>query len=230
MPEPVSFFAAMLVGLLGSTHCIAMCGGIVTALSFSTKTATPSLSARLPYIVSYNLGRITTYTITGYILTFIAASAYQRGLDEIINLQIISAIFLILLGLYISRWWTILIHLESAAKLVWKYLEPVSRRWIPVRTAYQAFLVGLIWGWLPCGMVYSALVYAMASADAMQGAMIMLGFGIGTLPTLLLMGSSAALLQRLIQNKRVRQIAGGIIILMGVMTWYLAVSGAHQHH
>jgi sulfite exporter TauE/SafE len=94
---------------------------------------------------------------------------------------------------------------------------------MPVRHPAQALALGLLWGWLPCGLVYSTLVWSVSAGGAWQGAALMLAFGLGTLPNLLLMGVAAGAIARLARDARVRQVAGGTVVLFGLWTLWTAL-------
>jgi hypothetical protein len=130
--------------------------------------------------------------------------------------MLIAALFMIALGLYLGGWWQGLSRLEQAGGRLWRYLEPAGRRLLPVRTPVHALGVGLIWGWLPCGLVYSVLVWAMSAGSAAQGALLMLSFGLGTLPALLAMGVFAAAIARVVRNIWWRRLAGALVMVFGV--------------
>ena len=139
---------------------------------------------------------------------------------------------MILMGLYLARWWLILSKLEQAGGILWHRIEPYARRLIPIRNSQQALLVGVIWGWLPCGLVYSMLTMSLTSSSALQGGLIMLSFGLGTLPNLMLMGMFAASLQKLMRHRLVRIIAGILVMGMGSYLIYQAwlPLDIHAHH
>lgn len=213
-----SFIAAFLVGLLGGVHCVGMCGGIVGALTFGLPDAVRQSPRRmLPFLLVYNLGRILSYVLAGALLGGIVTLAgqllsihrWQQGL------LVLAAAFMLLLGLYIGGWWQGLLKLEQLGGRLWRHLEPLGRSLLPVRGLPQAFLLGLLWGWLPCGLVYSVLIWAMASGSAASGALLMFGFGLGTLPNLLAMGVFAAGLAGFVRRPAVRRLAGGLIIAFG---------------
>jgi sulfite exporter TauE/SafE len=109
---------------------------------------------------------------------------------------------------------------ERAGGLLWNRLEPLGRRFLPVKTPTQAFLLGLIWGWLPCGLVYSVLVWSISTADPLYGAALLFSFGLGTLPNLLLMGVAAAGLSARVRDPRTRRIAGSLVVLFGLYSLY----------
>ena len=225
--------AAFLVGLLGSTHCIGMCGGIVGALMLGLDSPVRKSPWRLPaFLLAYNSGRILSYTIAGGITGFLGGQLVRLewGIDFPLG-GIIAGLFMIALGLYLTGWWRLLAVLEKSGAHLWKRIEPLGRRLLPVNSLLQAFALGMLWGWLPCGLVYAALAWSLTTADAGHGALLMLGFGLGTLPMLLLMGGAAEQLNRFVRSPQVRKIAGLLIIGLGVyMLWAAFQGGAHVHH
>lgn len=227
MPVDVSFLSAFLVGLLGGVHCVGMCGGIVGALALGLPESVRRSRRMLPYLLAYNLARISSYTLAGGLMGGIGyLAAHWSGLRHAqLGLQVVAALFMIALGLYLAGWWMGLSRLEQAGGHLWKRIEPLGRRFLPVRTPGQAFLLGLLWGWLPCGLVYSVLVWSVSSGDALTGALLMLGFGLGTLPTLLLMGMAATRLAVFVRHVWVRRVAGMLVMLFGVLTLARGIGG-----
>lgn len=228
-PEPIT--AAFIIGLLGGTHCVGMCGGIVGALSAGLSTQARASKVRLLVNqLAYNLGRIGSYVGAGVVVGILGRQATTFGLLEGFPLgRIIAGIVMILMGLYLGGWWHALQVLERLGARLWKRLEPFGRRFIPVRHPGQALLLGLVWGWLPCGLVYSALALAWVGGSGGQGAAVMLAFGLGTLPTLLTLGVSFEVLGRWVRDVRVRRLAGVLVILLG-LAMLLAIAGQHGHH
>ncbi|HMW17771.1 MAG TPA: sulfite exporter TauE/SafE family protein [Accumulibacter sp.] len=216
MPE-ASYLALFLVGLLGGTHCVGMCGGIVGALSMG--------GARFQLHLAYNLGRILSYATAGAIVGALGQMSISlAGQWPLRNLfYLVANLMLIALGLYLIGVQQILGIVESLGQSLWRRLQPLGRHLLPVRTVGQAFPVGMLWGWLPCGLVYSALATALSSGSSWQGALLMLAFGAGTLPNLLLAGLLAARLRDYTQQPVVRWLAGGLIGGYGV--WGLLGSG-----
>jgi len=219
------YTSALVVGLLGGVHCAGMCGGIVGALTFGLPEQDRGrLAAMLPFQLAYNLGRITSYVLAGAImggLGMLLAQLMPVQLAQRVLLGV-AGLFMILLGLYLGGWWMALGRVEQAGALVWKRLEPLGRRLLPVRSPARALKIGLVWGWLPCGLVYTMLVNAVAAGSALKGAGLMLAFGLGTLPNLLLMGALAGALARLTRSPLVRRIAGGLVMLFGFFTLWRA--------
>ncbi len=225
-----TLLSALLAGLLGSVHCIGMCGGIVGVLIMglpeSTRHSLPSL---LPYVVVYNIGRVTSYIIGGLLAGFLGAQfthLLPMANPHIITMWI-SSLFMIALGLYLGGWWQALVILEKMGTHIWRKIEPLGRRFLPVTGLHQAFGLGLVWGWLPCGLVYSILAFALASGSVVRGGSLMLAFGIGTLPMLLLMGSSAQWFTRLAGQLVVRRIAGATVIIFGL---FILFGPHHMQH
>lgn len=220
------YLAAFVLGLLGAPHCIGMCGGIVGALTFGLPIEQRGrLSAMLPYLLGYNLGRILSYTLAGGAMGALGV-LFAQLLPVYYAQQallILSGVFMILLGLYLGGWWMLLNRLEQAGGVLWQRLEPLGRKLLPVRSPSHAVAVGLVWGWLPCGLVYSMLVNSVASGSALKGAGLMLAFAIGTLPNLLTMGLLAGAAARLARSLLARRTAGVTVILFGIYNLWLAV-------
>lgn len=210
----LSLTAAFLVGLLGGGHCAGMCGGIVGAVSISLPNAKP----KVPYLLGYNLGRISSYCIAGGIAGAVGASSFFLShvlpIEKI--LYALASLMLILLGLYLSGISAVLTRVESLGQRIWKRIQPYGKRFMPVQNPAQAFGLGLVWGWLPCGLVYSVLIAAIATGSPLQGALLMLAFGLGTLPTLLAMGLAAVRLKSWLQQPWVRKVSGFAVLAFGV--------------
>ncbi len=229
MGVEISFLAAFLVGLLGGVHCVGMCGGIVGALTLNLEGPGESGRPRklFPRQLAYNVGRVSSYVVAGGMAGFLGVAALD--LAEVRNAQLllllIAGFFMIALGLFLGGWWSGLVRLEKAGSfLIWQWVEPLGRKFIPARTVGAALALGMAWGWLPCGLVYSVLIWALASGSFIEGALLMLGFGLGTLPNLLMMGLFAERARQLTRDKRVKKVAGGLVVLLGLYQVYLALS------
>ena len=212
MPE-LSLLAALLAGLLGGVHCVGMCGGMVAAFSLQL----PGERARMPFHLAANLGRLTSYALAGAIAGALGGSSlFLQQLFPVEKvLYALAQFMLIALGLYLAGWWQGVLVLERAGGALWRQLQPVFGKLLPVRNVPGAFATGMVWGWLPCGLVYSILVTALAGGSAAHGALVMLAFGLGTLPNLLAMGFFAERLKPWLQRASVRTTAGVILIAMG---------------
>lgn len=212
------FVSAFLTGLLGSVHCIGMCGGIVGALTMGlTEPVRHSPLKLLPYLLTYNIGRISTYVFMGLIVGFIGTLSQQLPFQHDIHLWV-SGLFMIALGLYIGAWWQALTYLEQGGAVLWRIISPLGQRFLPIKNPLQAFGLGLVWGWLPCGLVYTALGLALAGGNSIQGGWIMLSFGLGTLPMLFAMGTTAQWLMQLTRRLWVRRWVGALMIVFGIAT------------
>jgi sulfite exporter TauE/SafE len=208
-----SLLSALLVGLLGGVHCVGMCGGIVAAFSFRADGTVPPFRLH----IGYNLGRVLSYTLFGALAGGLGASLNLLHVRPVqIALYLLAQCVMILLGLYLAGWNRWVLIFERAGGALWKRVQPLFRKFLPVRNLPGAFLAGMVWGWLPCGLVYSMLVSALASGGAAGGAGLMLAFGLGTLPNLLGMGLFAHSLKPFFQNLTVRRLAGLLVASFGV--------------
>jgi len=196
-----------------------MCGGIVGALTLGVSENDKKSST---FIISlgYNLGRISGYIVAGAIVGFLGSSLVDlTGIQTAKQvLAVIASLFMIALGLYLAGLWNGIAKIESIGAVLWKRIQPLTQRFIPVKSFQQAVPLGFLWGWLPCGLVYTALIWTLSAGGAIEGALIMLAFGLGTLPNLLAMGVIATRLSKWVQNPKVRLIAGMMVVLMGVTT------------
>lgn len=221
--------SAGAMGLLGSTHCVGMCGGISSALSFALPADKRSGVSLFGYQLAYNAGRIFTYTVLGIIVGTLAhgilagwaASPWPRAF---------AGGFMVVMGLYLAGWWNGLQKIEGLGGGIWSALAPFRQKILPVNHPLKAMAAGAVWGFLPCGLVYSALALALARADTLVSGAAMLAFGLGTLPTLLLTGTLAGKLRHYLQMKNIRQLTGLLVIALGLWTVFLALSHSAHHH
>lgn len=225
MPDSLSIGSAFIIGLLGTTHCLAMCGGIASSLSFGTNTDKPAFSR----LLSYNLGRILSYCAAGLIIGLIGAGIHQTPFAPM--LRVMAGLLLISMGLYIAQWWQGITRIEKVGSYLWRYIAPLMKPLMPPDNCGKSFLLGIGWGWLPCGLVYSTLLWSSAAGDLSQSVLLMFGFGLGTLPSMLLTGLLAQQVRTWIQNSKVRAFSGVILILMGIWTlpWAVFLSQGHIH-
>ncbi|WP_314442710.1 sulfite exporter TauE/SafE family protein [Massilia timonae] len=244
----VSLFPVFLVGLAGSVHCAGMCGGIVGALSLPrapalaaqapafpvpVRTVAASAGASLTGVGAYNAGRIASYMTAGALAgglaggaaSLAALPAVQAGLYWAANLMLVA------LGLFLIDAWRGLARVEQAGQALWRRLAPLLRRMNGVGTSgartggARMFALGALWGWLPCGMVYSVLVTAMLSGSALGGAGVMLAFGLGTLPMLAALGLAGGRLRVLMARRAVRLCCGLAILAFGILGLARAAGG-----
>lgn len=224
--------AAFVFGLLGGAHCIGMCGGIMSALSFAVPPSMRS-SARLSgLLLGYNLGRVSSYMLAGALAAGLGTLLGGLAGEIRLVLQILAAVMLILMALYIADWWKGLLRVEALGRRLWRHLEPLGRKLMPVVKIPQALALGAVWGWLPCGLVYSMLAWSLAVAEPVRGAALMGAFGLGTLPALLATGFAARGLGDLIRHPATRTLAATLIIAFALWQLWnlLPASPGSPHH
>jgi uncharacterized protein len=205
-------------GLMSGVHCAGMCGGIVGAVS-----------AQLPrnrwpgfYHLAYNGGRILSYTVAGVIVGALGKGGLAlKGIMPVQQILFgLASVMLILLGCYLAGIWQGVRHIEQAGGVLWKKIKPYSRSLLPVNSLPKAFGLGALWGWLPCGLVYTVLLSALAMGDALRGGLVMLAFGLGTLPNLLAVGLFSSSVRKFVQRKPVRVGAGLLVAGLGAYGLY----------
>ncbi|MFT5588260.1 MAG: sulfite exporter TauE/SafE [Bradyrhizobium sp.] len=230
----LSLLPFFVIGLLASVHCVGMCGGIVTALSvapaarpFPVAVMAAVPADRMLRVLSYNAGRIGSYTLAGAVLGGVANGA--RMLTGLATFQLaglwLANLMLVVLGLYLMGAWQGLARVESLGQSLWKSLQPLTRHLLPLDSPLKMFAMGSLWGWLPCGMVYSVLLTAMLTGSALSGASVMLAFGLGTLPTLLVMGVLGTQLRVVMQKPAVGIGSGLLVLTFGLLGIWRAAHG-----
>ncbi|MBB5213275.1 sulfite exporter TauE/SafE family protein [Microbulbifer hydrolyticus] len=219
--------AALAIGFFGSSHCIGMCGGISGALGL----AVPGQKPAWPRLIGYSTGRVASYAVMGLLVGFLGAYLATDIAAGLAPLRVIAGLMLIAMALYLADWWRGLVWLERGGAVLWRGLQPLSRKLLPVNSTPQAIALGALWGWLPCGLVYSALAFALAQGSGPQAALAMLAFGLGTVPAVLATGAAAARLRTLVQKPGVRLGMALLVCVFGVWTlWGAAGHGAHGSH
>ncbi|MDO5640017.1 MAG: sulfite exporter TauE/SafE family protein [Neisseria sp.] len=219
MNGDITLLTLFLIGFFGGGHCIGMCGGLSSAFALQL----PPHIKRFWLILLLNAGRIGSYVFIGILLG--ALGQIGISLDQTRWLQnslFVSAnILLLLLGLYLAGLSSTVTKVESIGRPIWRRLNPLLNRLLPIQSLPACFGVGLLWGWLPCGLVYSASLYALGSGSAAKGGLYMLAFALGTLPNLLAMGFFAAQLKNLLQKRSLRLAAG--LLVAAWAAWQLGM-------
>ncbi len=209
--------SALLLGFFGSVHCVAMCGGLAGALG--QVRLRPGPLRILVQHLGYGLGRITSYGVAGGFAgglgNVLAGAAGPAGVSL---LRVLCGLLLIAVGITLTGWWQATAQLEILGEKLWRRIAPLSQRLQPVDRIWKHYLIGMIWGWLPCGLVYGALTTAATTGDAMRGAAFMLAFGAGTLPALLATSAFSRALNQLTSHLGLRWTAGGVVIAFGLWT------------
>ena len=211
-----SITAALLTGLLGSAHCLGMCAGISGL--FAMQTSAAGIKRQLPMAITYNSGRLASYAILGFAVAVLGSRF--TGLTPALAgpVRLAAGIIIMLIGLQIAFDMRLLGWLEHMGGKIWERVAPLARGLMPVSSLPRALGLGLLWGLLPCGLVYSVLLVAAMSARPADGALIMLAFGLGTTPAMLLTGLGAARLSQVMQRRRTRLGAGLLIVALGMLT------------
>lgn len=211
--------SAFLLGLSGAGHCLGMCGGIAAALGLG--------GARSPAItVAYHTGRVASYTLLGALLGLAAGSIDIHAWT--IGLRYMAGLLLIGMGLYIADWWRGMALLERAGARLWRPVQRVAARWLPLRRWPQGLAIGLCWGLMPCGLVYSSLAWAATAQSATSSAAMMLLFGIGTLPAMLATSLGAQRLRDVLRRRELKMAIALLLVCAGI--WTLYITAAHSGH
>ena len=222
MPELVApLLSALILGLLGGGHCLGMCGGLMGALTLAIPPE--QRARRLRLLLAYNLGRILSYAAAGLLIGLAGWAVASSPAATL--LRVLTGLLLIAMGLYLAGWWSGLTRIEAVGRHLWRHLQPVASRLMPVSSLPRALLLGAVWGWLPCGLVYSTLLWASSQGSPGESALLMLAFGLGTWPVLLATGMAAERLTALLRRRGVRVAGGLLVILFGIWT----LPGPHQH-
>ena len=230
MSDSLIIATALAAGFFGSPHCLGMCGGIVSALSFAL--AKETATQRLLLQSFYHLGRLLSYSFLGLLVGLLGKGL----LTPLANSKwpyVFTSLMMIAFGLYLTGWWRGLDKLEVFGAKIWKAMTPLRQRFMPINSMPRALIAGMLWGFLPCGLVYSSLALALTSANPITASGTMLAFGLGTLPMMLLAGSTAGALKQKLQQHGWRTANGLLIIAFGVWTLLQTViltpHNAHQH-
>lgn len=201
-----TLFTLFLLGFFGGTHCAGMCGGISSAFVLQLP---PKLN-RFGLIMLLNSGRLSSYILIGALMGALSQLGSLLHHTHTLQLLLLVAanLLLLLTGLYLAGFSSLSAKIETIGKPVWRRLNPFLNKLLPIKSVSGCLAVGVLWGWLPCGLVYNASLYALGSGSAIQGALYLAAFGLGTLPNLLAMGAFAAQLQGFLHRRSVRLCAG----------------------
>ncbi len=216
------YLAMLMMALASSVHCFAMCGPIVGVLSFGSGRGT-----KWTQVLGYNLGRLSSYTIAG----ILAGGMGQIFAERLVGvhlaqqaLQMLASIMMMAVAIHISGFCAALAPIERIGGVLWKQLAPLTQRFLPIDSFGKAYGAGLVWGWLPCGLVYSALISAIGAGSAIKGGLMLLSFGVGTLPALLAMGLMGQQLTRLLRWSPMRLVSAGLLFIIGLLLMWRVVA------
>jgi hypothetical protein len=218
----LNLLAALSIGFLGSSHCLVMCGGIASALQLSMPQL--SLWQQLKLQLMLSLGRLTTYSFLGALTGAFGAAVLVKLGISLVWLKVLAGLMLLLMAFYVARLWFALTLLEKLGAALWRRIQPLAKTLLPLDSSAKALAYGLCWGFLPCGLVYSSLGWSLASGSALQGALLMAAFGLGTLPAMLAVGSFARSLSRFKNKNWVRASAAVVLALYALYTLAIAIA------
>lgn len=231
--DAITLSAALLAGIAGSAHCFAMCGSLAGAFGMRARVIGANARGAFGNALSYHVGRLSGYTLAGAICGLLGATL-QAVLDlaRIGSwLRIASGVLLLLIALRMLSPWNPLRWLETLGAAFWRSLQPLTQKTGALNGRAQALALGFLWGWLPCGLVYSMLLFAALSGNVFQGGAILLAFGLGTLPAMLTSTVLASQVQRLLRNRWSRLASGILLLLLGAWMIYISLPAAeHVHH
>ena len=233
MDTPLTVTQVFLIGLVSTLHCLGMCGGIIGALSLSLPAEVRASRLRLVgFSLLFNGGRIISYVAAGVLAASFGVEVLKAlGLQNAHGiLRYAGVVFMVAIGLYLAGWFPQMAQVERLGQPVWRRLEPLARKMMPINSPGRALLYGMAWGWLPCGMVYMVLLMTVTAGSALQGGYMMLAFAIGTLPSMVSAGVMAGWIRRLAASQQARQAIGLIIILMALASLFIGEGDAHHHH
>lgn len=226
--------AAFVTGLLGSAHCFGMCAGLSGL--FAVNASVASLRSQLPMAVAYNTGRILSYAFLGIVVATLGKTVVGAIPDLAAPVRLIGGALIVIIGLQVAFNWRLLAPVEKAGAGLWNRIAPAAKGLLPVTSMPKALGLGLLWGWLPCGLVYSVLLIAATTANPLHGGMLMVAFGLGTMPAMIATGISASRLSQFMNRQRLG--AGLLIVLIGLLTLAMPVmkfsgaaeEGTHSDH
>jgi uncharacterized protein len=216
---------AFVAGLMGSAHCAAMCGGISSVIC-APRPGTVAVNWR--FVLLYNTGRMASYAAAGALAGALGQTGLllRGGALAQHAMVFFSGAVLVVLALCIAGVTPLMRGLEAAGGAAWRRIQPYSRRFLPVDSAPRALGLGAVWGWLPCGMVYAVLLSALASADARHGALVMLAFGMGTLPGMLAAALLVGRVKHITAQRPLRLAAAALVAAIGAYGMYKALQPA----
>jgi sulfite exporter TauE/SafE len=217
MPQRATAFG---LGLLGSGHFLGMWGGIAAATGSGAKN----------YSVYFSLGRISSYALIGLLLGGLTQVISANLGPMMLIFRVIAGLLLIAMGLYLGTWWMGLNKLERAGHYIWRKVQPLTRQFLPIESAGNAIKLGLLWGLLPCGLIYSTLTWAATSANAVNSMLLMLSFGLGTLPAMLGVAWFGAKIQQFMRNRFTRSISAALLIIFGLWTIVTPIQHYQMHN
>jgi sulfite exporter TauE/SafE len=211
----ITLGAAALSGLMGGVHCAAMCGGIATG--FSTLAGRSGWRQAL----EPNLGRVLGYCLAGAIAGSVGHGIVRAANNDWLALALRMAIGVVLVVAalrLLDRRSRLGFLTRGGGTGLWQWLRPLQRRLLPASSSGRRVALGMIWGWMPCGLSGTLLAAAWLQADARNGVLTMAAFGLGTLPVMLPLTWSGARIGQRLQRGGWRTAAGALVLSAGLLT------------
>lgn len=227
---------ALLMGAFGGLHCVAMCGGVVGVLC-SAAPRCPTAAVTRPgggaggveappkapsarYWLAYNAGRVASYSLLGALFgTLGTLSTGAFPLDGLrFALRALAALIMLFVGLHLMGLPSVMNRIESLGAPLWRRVSPLTKRFLPLRTPWHALVLGMMWGLMPCGLLYGALALAASAESTTVGMATMAAFGVGTLPVMIAMSALASGVTRWLARPWARRAAGVLVLAFGVFS------------
>jgi len=224
----VDLLVAFNLGLASQLHCVGMCGGVVAALAVAVPPAVRARRGRLLAIaLGYNGGRVASYSLAGAVAGLLGSGVVAGSTAGLHGaLRVLAGLVLVGSGLHLGGWLRWPAALEALGLRTWRHVQPWGRRLLPVDGPLRACAFGMLWGFMPCALVYSTLLFAATRADPLAGAAILAVFGLGTLPALVTSAWLANRAPAWCTRPAVRYGAAALLIAAGLAYPLL---GAHDH-
>ena len=196
------YLSAFLLGLISAGHCLGMCGGLMLAAGFASRSTLLTLA--------YNAGRLTTYLLLGIVFGFSSSLLPAQTLPI---LKFLSALLLLLSALYFLGKSQLLTRFEQIGLPLWRVIQPHTQRLLPITSVGPAYCIGLAWGLIPCGLVYTALAFSLASGQLISTTLRMLCFGLGTLPMMLTVSIISTPVNSLLRQAACRYLVAALLAI-----------------
>ncbi|PWD88070.1 sulfite exporter TauE/SafE family protein [Ignatzschineria cameli] len=225
--------AVFLVGLNGSLHCVGMCGPIVGILGMNTEADTHR--KRIGTAIFYNLGRISTYVILGFVAMLLSIAMQDLKPLQIV-IRYFSGVIMLFVALQLIGFPQYLAFIEKPLNKLSRPISQLTRKFFPIKSLKGAYVAGLAWGLLPCGMVYMAFAMSLGVENVLAAPLVMLFFGLGTLPMMLTLSVSGNFFGSFFSSPKARKISGLLVLAMTIfymgsmLMSDLGIGGGHDHH
>lgn len=218
---------AFFIGLSSSGHCLMMCGGIASSLSSNVKQH--AFWPRMSRTLLFHLGRISCYASLGFVIGDLLRLAVSTSPAAVFYSRLFAGLMLVIIGAYVMGFGRVARFIESRMAFIWQKLQPVVRQFMGAESYGDAYVIGYLWGFLPCGIIYSTLLWASSQVGDTSAALLMLFFGLGTIPALF---ASSLFVQKLLTG-RGKKIMGAALIVFGLWTMsfvFMSHGNGHDGH